>query len=200
MLSNPEDLETLIFITSDQDDGSKDYEPSVFSSAKVKVREGNCLVFTSPYIEIRKNIPQAFWRIIIGVKTLPKAWGNYFYRTVPGKKQRPIPQELVDEMPSSMENSVQKMFFRVSYEIYQETLTEGIIRIFVKVVIGTGILLALCLFSKIALFSYGIDTKQMLLCMHRCIRGFWRKVCPDRREEQRNYRNYLRYRARMKEE
>lgn len=92
MLSNPQDLESLIFITSDQDDGSPGYEPSIFSSAKIKVKEGNCITFTSPFIEIRKNIPQPFWRIIIGIKVLPKAYQNYFYRTVPGKKQRDIPQ------------------------------------------------------------------------------------------------------------
>jgi hypothetical protein len=50
MLSNPNDLETLVFLTSDQDDGSPHYEPSIFSSAKIKVKEGTCLSFSSPYI------------------------------------------------------------------------------------------------------------------------------------------------------
>ena len=97
MLKNPEYLESLIFITSDQDDGSQNYEPSIFSSAKVRVKEGNCISFTSPFIEIRKDVAQPFWRIIIGMKAIPKAFKNYFYRTVPGKKLGPVPQELLDE-------------------------------------------------------------------------------------------------------
>ena len=85
MISNPEDLECLIFLTSDQEDGSPSYDPPIISSAKIKVREGTCLSFSSPYIEIKKNIPQPFRRIIIGVRTLEKSIYSYFYRTVPGK-------------------------------------------------------------------------------------------------------------------
>jgi hypothetical protein len=64
----------------------------------------------------------------------------------------------------------------------------------IKVVIGAGIFLALYLFCKIALFSYGIDTKDILLWIHRVIRGFCRRICPVK-GDQRTYRNYLRYRA-----
>ena len=200
MLSNPQDLETLVFLTSDQDDGSPHYEPSIFSSAKIKVKGGTCLSFSSPYIEIKKDVPQPFWRIIIGVKAIPKAFKNYFYRTVPGKKQTEIPQELIDEQTSAETDFQQKMFFRVNYEVYKETMTEFITKMFVKVVVAVCILVALCLFCKIALFSYGIDTKHIFLCLRRSWRIFWRKIIPIRREEERSYRNYLRYRARCKEE
>lgn len=74
------------------------------------------------------------------------------------------------------------MFFRVIVETYKETLTEAIIRIFIRVVVGAGIVLALFLFCKIALFSYGIDTKKILLIVHRWIKMFWRKIDPSKRE------------------
>jgi len=87
------------------------------------------------------------------------------------------------------------MFFRVNYEVYKETMTEIITKMFVKVVVAVCIIVALCLFCKIALFSYGIDTKYIYLWFRRSVRAFWRAVKRSRREEERSYRNYLRYRA-----
>jgi hypothetical protein len=109
----------------------------------------------------------------------------------------PIPQEIVDEQTVDNGNYRQKIFLRATFETYKETITEGIIRIVVKVIIGTGILLAACLFGKIALFSYGIDTSYLLLCVHRYMRYFRRKVWPVRKEDERNYKNYLRSKARL---
>lgn len=71
-------------------------------------------------------------------------------------------------------------------------------KILVKGVVGIGIMVALSLFCKIVLFSYGIETKGILLWINRCIRAFWRKICPIKGNE-RNYRNYLRYRKGVSE-
>ena len=60
--------------------------------------------------------------------------------------------------------------------------------------------MAVCLFAKIALFSYGIDTGHVLLCVYRFFKTLWRKLIPFKRDEERSYRNYLRYRARLKNE
>jgi len=49
-ISNPYDLETLIYLTADQEDGSASYEPPIISAAKIKSKVGTCMAFSSPYI------------------------------------------------------------------------------------------------------------------------------------------------------
>ena len=43
------------------------------------------MTFSSPFIEIKKEFPKPFRRIIIGVRALEKSIKSYFYRTVTGK-------------------------------------------------------------------------------------------------------------------
>lgn len=71
---------------------------------------------------------------------------------------------------------------------------ETVVRKLIKVIIGVGIVVALCLFCKIALFSYGIDTKDWFLQAHRFFRSLWRRICP-RQGDRKSFKNYLRYQA-----
>jgi len=54
------------------------------------------MAFSSPYIEIKKDFPKPFRRIIIGIRVLQKSIKNYFYRTVTGKYLHDIPDEILD--------------------------------------------------------------------------------------------------------
>ena len=59
---------------------------------------------------------------------------------------------------------------------------ETVIRKFIKVLIGIGVLLALFLFCRIALFSYGIDIKLILVYVVRGIKRFLKKMSPLKSE------------------
>lgn len=90
-ISNPHDLETLIYLSADQEDGSASYEPPIISAAKIKGKIGTCITFSSPYVQIKKEFPKPFRKIIIGVRALQKSIKSYFYRTVTGKFLHEIP-------------------------------------------------------------------------------------------------------------
>lgn len=80
--------------------------------------------------------------------------------------------------------------------MYKETLTEAAVRILIKVLIGAGIVIALGLFCRIALFSYGIDTNDILLKVRRQVRAIKRSLCPPVRGSEHTYRNYVKARGR----
>lgn len=76
---------------------------------------------------------------------------------------------------------------------------ETVIRKFIKVLIGIGGILALFLFCRIALFSYGIDIKVFFVNVFRAIKKFVKKISPFKGEIH-NYQNYLKYRAKRYDE
>jgi hypothetical protein len=76
---------------------------------------------------------------------------------------------------------------------------ETVIRKFIKVLIGIGVILALFLFCRIALFSYGIDIKLIFLYVFRGIKRFLKKVVPFKSEIQ-NYKNYLKFKSKLYDE
>lgn len=76
---------------------------------------------------------------------------------------------------------------------------ETVIRKFIKVLIGIGVLLALFLFCRIALFSYGIDIKLIFVYIFRGIKRFLKKISPLKSEIQ-NYKNYLKYKSKRYDE
>jgi len=76
---------------------------------------------------------------------------------------------------------------------------ETVIRKFIKVLIGIGVLLALFLFFRIALFSYGIDIKLIFIYVFRGIKRFLKKISPLKSEIY-NYQNYLKYKSKRYDE
>jgi hypothetical protein len=91
MAYNPHELESLIFMEVQKEDGSIDGEPSFFSSSKMKIKEGECMSFSTQFIEIRMTNESPPPKIVFGIKTLKQSFKNYFFKSISGNNHRDIP-------------------------------------------------------------------------------------------------------------
>lgn len=93
MAHNPEELENLIYLEVQKEDGSINGEPTFFSSSKIKIKEGECLTYGTQYIEIKLLEGQPPPKIVFGIKALKKSFKNFFFKTIPGQHHREIPNK-----------------------------------------------------------------------------------------------------------
>jgi len=71
---------------------------------------------------------------------------------------------------------------------------ESLVNRLIRAIVIIAIILAVFLFARILLFSYGIDIKEIAYNASRGIKAFCKKMFPSKGKI-RNYRNYLKRKA-----